>query len=57
MKILKKNISFMTENLNSNIIENDESNLNNEDGDYKDLNNRLKEIKSTIALLGKTIFK
>ena len=47
----------MTENLNSNNIENDTFNLNNEDSDYKDLITRLKEIKSTIALLGKTIFK
>ena len=47
----------MSENLNSNNIENDASNLNNEESDYKDLNNRLKEIKSTIALLEKTIFK
>ena len=47
----------MSENLNSNNIENDEFNLNNEDSDYKDLNTRLKEIKSTIALLEKTIFK
>ena len=47
----------MSENLNSNCIENDEFNLNNEDSDYKDLINRLKEIKSTIALLEKTIFK
>ena len=47
----------MSKNLNPNNIENDESNLNNEDSDYKDLNNRLKEIKSTIALLEKTIFK
>ena len=47
----------MSENLNSNGIENDEFNLNIEDNDYKDLINRLKEIKSTIALLEKTIFK
>ena len=47
----------MNENLNSNNIENDEFNLNNEDIDYKDLINRLKEIKLTIALLEKTIFK
>ena len=46
----------MNENLNSNKIENDEFNLNNEDSDYKDLITRLKEIKSTIALLEKTIF-
>ena len=47
----------MSENLNSNNIENDEFNLNNEDSDYKDLIIRLKEIKSTIALMEKTIFK
>ena len=47
----------MNENLNSNNIENDEFNLNNEDGDYEDLITRLKEIKSTITLLEKTIFK
>ena len=47
----------MSENLNSNNIENDEFNLNNEDSDYKDLIIRLVEIKSTIALLKKTIFK
>ena len=47
----------MTENLNSNLIENDEFNLNNEDSDYKNLITRLKEIKSNIALLEKTIFK
>ena len=45
----------MSENLNSNIIENDEFNLNNEDSDYKDLITRLKEMKATIALLEKTI--
>ena len=47
----------MSENLNSNNIENDEFNLKNEEGDYKDLIEKLKEIKSTIALLEKTIFK
>ena len=47
----------MTENLNSNNIKNDEFNLINEESDYKDLIIRLKEIKSTIALLKKTIFK
>jgi len=46
----------MTENLNSNNIENDEFNLINEERDYKDLIIRLVEIKSTIALLEKTIF-
>ena len=47
----------MSENLNSNNIENDDFNLNNEDSDYKDLIVKLQEIKSTIALLEKTIFK
>jgi len=47
----------MSENLNSNNIENDEFNLNNEDSDYKDLITRLREIKLNIALLEKTIFK
>ena len=47
----------MSENLNSNIIKNDEFNLNNENSDYKNLITRLKEIKSTIVLLEKTIFK
>ena len=47
----------MVENLNSNNIENDEFNLNNEDIHYKDLITRLKEIKSSIALLEKIIFK
>ena len=47
----------MSENLKSNNLENDEFDLNNEDSDYKDLMNRLKEIKTNIALLKKTIFK
>ena len=47
----------MSDTLNSNSIKNDEFNLNNEDSDYEDLINRLKEIKSTIALLQKTILK
>ena len=47
----------MCGNLNSNNIENDKFNLSNEDSDYKDLINRLKEIKTTIALLEKTIFQ
>ena len=46
----------MSGNLNSNYIENEEFNMNNEDNDYEDLITRLKEIKSTIALLEKTIF-
>ncbi len=47
----------MSEDFNSNNIENDEFNLKNEDGDYKDLITRLREIKSNIALLEKIIFK
>ena len=47
----------MSENLNPNNIENDELNLKNEDSDYKDLINRLNQIKSTIASIEKTIFK
>ena len=47
----------MSGSLNSNNIENNKFNLNNEESDYKDLITRLKEIKSTIALLEKTIFK
>ena len=47
----------MNENLNSKNNENEEFNLNNEDIDYKDLIIRLKEIKTNIALLKKTIFK
>ena len=47
----------MSENLNSNNIKNDDFNLKNEDSDYTDLINRLKEINSTIALLNQTIFK
>ena len=47
----------MSENLNSNNIDNDEFNLKNEDSDYKDLITRLKEIKTTIVLLEKTILK
>ena len=47
----------MNENLNSNNLENDTFDLKDEDSDFQDLINRLKEIKSTIALLEKTIFK
>ena len=47
----------MSENLNSNNNESKGFNLNKEDIDYQDLIHRLKEIKSTIALLEKTIFK
>ena len=47
----------MSENFYSNNNKNEEFNLNNEDIDYIDLITRLKDIKSTIALLEKIIFK
>ena len=47
----------MSGNLNSNNIEKDDFNENIEDNVYKDLIVKLKEIKSIIALLEKTIFK
>ena len=47
----------MSGNLNSNNVEKDHYNVNTEDSDYKDLIVKLKEIKSTIALLEKIIFK
>ena len=47
----------MNENLNSNNIENDDFNPINEDSDYKNLIDRLNEIKATIVSIEKTIFK
>ena len=47
----------MSGNLNSNNIEKDDFNMKTEDSDYKDLMTKLKEIKTTIALLEKIIFK
>ena len=47
----------MSENLNPNNIEKDTFNMNTEDSDYRDLIVKLKEIRSTIAFLEKTIFK
>ena len=47
----------MSGNLNSNNLEKDYFNVKTEDGNYKDLIVKLKEIKSTIALLEKIIFK
>ena len=55
--IAKKSKNFMSGNLNSNNIDKDEFHGKTEDSDYKDLITKLKEIKSTIALLEKTIFK
>ena len=47
----------MSRNLNSNNIEKDHFNEKTEDSNYKELIEKLKEIKSTIALLEKIIFK
>ena len=47
----------MEEKFTSNNINNDELILDTQESDYKDLIARLIEIKSTIALLEKTIFK
>ncbi|MDC3146989.1 hypothetical protein OA778_00460 [Prochlorococcus sp. AH-716-I09] len=47
----------MSENLTPNNIENDDLKLNNQDDDYKNLITRLNEIKITIALLEKIIYK
>ena len=47
----------MSENLNSNNIKTNDSNLNVEKSDYENLLIRLKVIKKTIAFLEKTIFK
>jgi hypothetical protein len=47
----------MSENLTPNNIKNVEQYDNTEDSDYNNLINRLKEIKTVIVLLEKTIFK
>ena len=47
----------MSGNLNSNNIEKDCFNVKTEESNYKDLIVKLKEIKSTIALLEKIIIK
>jgi len=47
----------MSGNLNSDYIEKDDFNMKTEVSSYTDLIEKLKEIKSTIALLEKTIFK
>ena len=46
----------MSENLNSNNMENDITNLKYEEIDYKNLINKLTEIKKKIALLKKIKF-
>ena len=47
----------MSGNLNSNNIEKDHCNVKTEDSNYEDLIVKLKEIKSIIALLEKTLFR
>ena len=47
----------MSNNFNSNNIENNEFSQNIDEGDYTYLNIKLEEIKTTISLLEKTIFK
>ena len=47
----------MSNNLNSIDIENDEFKINDQDDDYKNLISRLKEMKTSIALLEKILFK
>ena len=50
-------LSFMSENLISNNIQNDEFSQNKEESDYKNLITRLKEIRAIIDLLEKKLFK
>tara|TARA_B100000282_G_scaffold152472_1_gene109761 strand:+ start:311 stop:454 length:144 start_codon:yes stop_codon:yes gene_type:complete len=47
----------MNQEFTSNNIKNDEPSLSSEELDYKNLITKLEEIKTTIALLEKTIFK
>jgi len=48
---------FMCRNSTSNNFEYDENNPNSEESDYNNLSTRLQEIKKTIALMEKIIFK
>ena len=52
-----KSKSFMIENFPSNNIENDAFKLNVDESEYKILINRLKDIRSKIALLEKIFFQ
>ena len=47
----------MSENKIPNDIKNDEFDPHSQESDYKHLINKLSEIKATIALLEKTIFR
>ena len=53
----QNHISFMNANSTSSNVINDETTLNTDESDYKNLITRLKEISETINVLGKTIFK
>ena len=52
-----RSVSCMNQNSTSNNIENDDLDFNTKENDYKKLINRFKEIKITISLLEKIIFK
>ena len=47
----------MKKDFASNNIKNNDFNVDTDEKDYKFLNNKLEEIKTTIALLEKIIFK
>ena len=47
----------MNEELTPNNVENDDFILNTEESDYQNLISRLKEIKTTIVLLEKILFR
>ena len=47
----------MNEEFTSNNIKNDESSISGKEFDYKNLITKLEEIKTTISLLEKIIFK
>ena len=53
IKSQNENEKFMNEEFTPNDLENDEFILNTEEGDYKNLMMRLKDISKTIALLEK----
>ena len=53
IKSQNENEKFMNEEFTPNDLENDEFILNTEEGDYKNLMMRLKDISKTITLLEK----
>ena len=54
---LYKQKIFMKKNFASDNIKKNDFNVNTDENDYTFLNNKLAEIKTTIALLEKIIFK